>query len=167
MRDMIFGFLRSNFPDNEVLSYEDFIYVDKEGMDILSHLYDFSEDMQKQVYSLLSCPWTEIKWDKISVIGDSWELPGFFNQKSFKYAFPSLLQFTFLLNTQHVDEWDGASALLVDNFIDQLDMASIHQNWKKEFYLSLSHDMRNIIGIILKENPRSSGREVINSYWYM
>jgi hypothetical protein len=162
---MIMDCLLKNFSDMRTISYQEFIHEDEIGMDLLSHLYDFDEDLQKQTYLLVSRPWTEINWVKISPIEDNWMLPGFLNEKSFKHAFPSLLKFTSVLYDLPGDEYDGPSGLLVGNFMDQLNLNSVRQHWKREFYLSLNHDVREIVGVILKEISKRTGPMNIDDYW--
>lgn len=173
--DEILKFLLSSFPDKETVSYDDFTQKDEAGLDVSSLFEDkhgaIAWDSVKHAYDLISLPWIQINWISIANIvsggwiSDSWMLPSFLNEKSFKHAFPSLLKFTSILYDLPGDEYDGPSGLLVGNFIDQLDLNSIRQHWKREFYLSLNQDVRKIVGVILREISKRTNPMNIDGYW--
>jgi hypothetical protein len=173
--DEVMEILLQNFPDNETISYDDFTQDDENGLGVAS-LFENKHGaivwtLVRHAYELISLPWSKINWINIASIADgdwitdSWMIPSFLNEKSFKHSFPSLLKFSFILHSMPGDEYDGPSGLLVGSFIDQLNLNEINQSWKREFYLSLSQNVRETVGFILRELSKIETPFYIDSYW--
>ena len=152
------------FPDQSTISYKDFIHSDR-GMDLLSHIYDYNENIQRHTFNLISLQWTKICWPEIVRFeSNNWMLPGFLNKKSFIHAFPSLLNFLSIVPS--MSQISNQCDLLVDCFINELDMAYVHNTWKHEYYLSLNEDVKKIISFLLRENEELyDANKTIKSYW--
>ncbi|GHT96234.1 hypothetical protein AGMMS49545_20700 [Betaproteobacteria bacterium] len=157
------------FPDQSVLSYDEFVHEDEKGMDLCSHLYDYDENLVKETYTYISRSWTEIYWPAIADVGgagsDAWMLPMFLNKKSFIHSFPSLLNFVSTMPSVCEGNITGCE-MLVDNFIDQLNLNEVRQEWKRNLYFSLDEKVKKIVGFILSNETRSLyAQDALDSYW--
>jgi len=175
MKDNVTDSLSRNFSDKERLTYEDFIHEDEKGMDILSHVYEYNEGVQKLAFDKISRPWLEICWPDVADIGgsgsDSWFLPAFLNKKSFIHLFPSLLNFIYIAPKIREDKISTGCEMFLNCFVTQLDLNFVKQDWKKEFYFSLSEEMKKTVCLILESLVcvtwiMDYAKDALESYWH-
>jgi len=178
MAKNITDLLLKYFPNRDPLSYEDFIFGGDEDHDwkndsITSGAYDGDAQLGLRAFEIISRPWPEIDWFEIGSGG--WMVPMFLNRKSFVHAFPSLLNYLYLLTQERPEKTDKNGDLSF-NFIETLDLNRQQQReqeiwgkevfaWRREFYFSLSEDVKKIVGLILRMYWGGSYGDALGSYW--
>lgn len=158
MTENITEFLLEHFPERDELSYEDFTRAGDGDIvwkndTIRWYAYDDDQELAERAFRVISRPWPEIDWFEIQV--GSGSVPMSLNKKSFIHAFPSLLNYLYILK----DDKYGID--LAGNFADQLDLKRLRDvekevygdrkvfDWKREFYASFSNDIKQVICKIL------------------
>jgi len=165
MKENALKLLLQYFPVGGSISYDEFIYTESGG-GMLMHNFDCDEDKQLQGFKLISRPWTEIDWLAVTKIdGDCWMLPISLNKKTFIHVFPSLLNFISV--AESMNEITTLGELLADCFVDQLKYEKVRQDWKREYYSSLSGDIKRLVYFTLKnnENVYIDANNILNGYW--
>ena len=177
MTKNITTFLLENFPDRSELSHEDFTKAGEDEPRCMNDAieccaYDYDTELAERAFRNISRPWPEIDWSEIGNYGSM--VPLFLNKKSFIHAFPSLLNY---LHIYDHDPEEGVD-LLIDTFIRQLDLNYLRhiekeitgegtENWRRNFYFSLSEEIKRVIcKLLTPEEEGSMGCEdVLESYW--
>ncbi|MDR2128702.1 MAG: hypothetical protein LBP52_06515 [Burkholderiaceae bacterium] len=180
MTECITQFLLENFPDRSELSYEDFTLASVDEPAGFDHAieccaYDYDKELAERAFRIISRPWPEIDWFQIAPGGGM--VPMFLNKKSFLHAFPSLLNYLCILAPPGIGEGGDN---LASNFVERLDfnhLAFLEKeiwgegafNWIREFYFSLSGDVKKMIYkiLVLSEQKERTGyaEDALASYW--
>ena len=151
-----------HFPSRERLTYDNFI------CDEIVEYYYRDEERISTIFEYISRPWEDIPWDlidRISFDGDS-QCQGhlvieFLNEKSFIHVFPSLLN-------EVAGEGSGNDTLISDHIIYRhLDLRGVFDDWKLEFYFSLSDEVVKLINLILRTNGSPWALDAIDVYWHV
>jgi formylglycine-generating enzyme required for sulfatase activity len=145
--------LLKHFPENYI-SYEDFV-----SDDMMRKLYG-DKDIIEKYFQLLSVPWTRISW--LDVANTQFKdvsglviLP-LLSPKGFAHVFPSLLLGLTIDNVSHLLDENSS-------FIEQLDLREIDKEWKKDFFISLNNEVKEIVSLIMHIGGST---EAIESYWH-
>jgi hypothetical protein len=141
IRDLLLQF----FPDRSRLEWEDFF---SEG--IKKIFYPGHKELVLRCFDMISRPWPDISWDPLEVPDEFEAIPISgcilvfrLNQKGFTHVFPAIL--ADIAEGGFSSEGGGLATFSYT----ELDLNRLHEDWKVQFYLSLSDDIKKLIEHIL------------------